>query len=92
VRNGSGEHVGDCLDSTVWMPRESSQIILWNIIAKIVEEEEGIELFCVSKTECPAKMHARTFESRLRLDELLNGSDRHGALQRIAAGGISPSR
>jgi hypothetical protein len=47
------------------MPRESSQIILWNIIAKIVEEEEWVEIFCVSKTECSAKMHARAFKSRL---------------------------
>src|SRR5579864_1438325 len=81
VGYGSGQHVRDRLDSPVRMPRESGQIVLRNIVAEIVEEEEGIEVFCVSKTECSPKMHARTLESRLRFDKPLNRSDRHSALQ-----------
>src|SRR2546426_12212545 len=60
----SGQHVCDGLDSAVRMPRKAGQIVLWNIIAEIVQQEEWIELFCVSETEGTAEMHTRTFKSR----------------------------
>src|SRR2546427_6070379 len=77
----SGQHVCDGLDSAVRMPRKAGQIVLWNIIAEIVQQEEWIELFCVPETECTAEMHTRTFKSRFRFDKPLNRSDRHTGLQ-----------
>src|SRR5450755_846798 len=81
MRNGSGQHVSDRLDSPVRMPRESCQIVLRNIVAEIIQQEERIELFCVFKAEGSAKMHARTFERRFRFDNPFNRSDRHIELQ-----------
>jgi hypothetical protein len=59
------------------MPREARQIILGNVVAKIVEQKERIRLFCVSKAEGAAQMHARTFERRLRFDNPLYWSNGH---------------
>src|SRR5713101_6589255 len=63
------------------MPRKAGQIVLWNIIAEIVQQEERIEVFCVSEAECTPEMHTRTFKSRFRFDKPLNRSDRHTGLQ-----------
>jgi hypothetical protein len=48
------ENVSDRLDPAVRVPGKSSEVILWNIISKIIEEEKGIEVFRVSKTKCTA--------------------------------------
>src|SRR5271167_4491216 len=77
VRHGSRKHVGDGLDSTVRMPWESRQIVLWNIIAEIVEQQKGIEVLGASEAKCPAEMHSCTFESWFGLNEPLYRSNRH---------------
>src|SRR5271165_854593 len=77
MRHSSGQHVGDRLDSTVRMPRESRQVILWNIVAEIIQQEERVEVFCVPKTKRAVEMHARAFESLFGFDEPLNGSNGH---------------
>src|SRR5271155_5255800 len=45
--DGSGQHVGDGFDSAVGMPGEARQIVLGNIVAEVIEEEERVGLFCV---------------------------------------------
>ena len=82
MRDGSGKHVRDRLDSPVRMPRKSRQIVFRNIVAKIVQQEERVELFCISETECAAEVHAGTLESRFRFDNPFNRSNRHIELQR----------
>src|SRR5271169_64047 len=88
MRYGSGQHVSDRLDSPVRMPRESSQIVFRNIVAEIVQKEERIEVFCVSKAEGAAKVNSRTLERRFRFDEPLNRSDRHVELQWTVVNGL----
>ena len=78
VLDGPGEDVGNGLDPAMRMPRESGQIILRDIIAKIIEQEERVELGRVAEAERAAQMHARAFEGWLGLDQPLNGSHGHG--------------
>src|SRR5271166_819738 len=66
MRHSSGQHVGDRLDSTVRMPRESRQVILWNIVAEIIQQEERVEVFCVPKTN--ARWRCTPAPSRVCLD------------------------
>ncbi len=69
--HGSRENVGDGFDAAVRMPREAGQIILGNVVAEIVEQQERIEIGGVAEAECAAQMHACAFEGRLGLDEPL---------------------
>src|SRR5919109_3978179 len=82
MRHGSGQHISDGLDSTVRMPRKPRQIILWNVIAEIIEQKERVEILRVAKTKSAAEVYTRTFESRLRFDKPLNRSDGHNDLRR----------
>ena len=77
VFHRTGEHVGDRLDATMRMPRKAGQVILGNVIAKIVEKEERVEIGRVPETESPAQMHARAFKRGLRLDKAFHWSNRH---------------
>ena len=53
------------------MPREARQIVLRNVIAEVVEEEERVELGCIAEAERAAQVHARAFEGRLGFDQPL---------------------
>jgi hypothetical protein len=53
------QDVGNGLDSAVGVPREPSQIVLWNVIAEVVEQEKRIEVGGVTKPERAAEVHAR---------------------------------
>ena len=77
VLHRSGEHVGDGLDAAVRMPGKARQIILGNIVAEIIEQQEGIEIGGVAESESAAQMHAGAFERRLGLNESLHGSNGH---------------
>ena len=44
VVHGSRENVRDGLDAAMRMPREAGEIIVGNIVAKIVEKKKGIEV------------------------------------------------
>jgi len=84
VLHRSGQHISNRLDPAVGLLRKARQIICRNVIAEIIEEEERVELPSVSKAESAAQMHARTFESRLRLNETLYWSNRHiGSLSTV---------
>ena len=80
VLDGSGEHVGDGLDAAMRMPGKSGEIVFGNVVAEVVEQEEGIEVGGVAETEGAAQMHARAFEGGLGLDEALHRSNRHESL------------
>ena len=75
--DGAGEDVSDGLDAAVRVPREARQIILRDVVAEIVEQEERVEIGGVAEAERAAQMYARAFEGRLGFDEPLNGSDGH---------------
>ncbi len=72
--DGPGQHVRDGLDAAVRMPRKARQIILRNVIAEIVEQQERIEVGGVAETERAAQMHARAFERGLGLNKPFNWS------------------
>src|SRR6266436_10105461 len=80
--DGPGKDVRDGLNATVRMPRKARQIILRNIVTKIVEQEERVKVRGVAEAERAAQVYARTFHRRLGFDEPLHRSDRHGASSR----------
>ncbi len=85
VFDGSGQDVGDGLDAAMRMPGKSGEIILGNIVAEIVEEQERIEVVGVAEAEGAAQMHSGAFERGLGLDEALDGSNGHWDLRILTA-------
>ena len=75
VIHGSGQHVGDGLDAAMRMPRKARQIIVGNIVAKIIEKQKRIEVGCIAETERAPQMHPRALKRRLGLDEPLHWSN-----------------
>ena len=49
--NGTGKNVRDGLDPAVRVPWKSSQVVLWPLIAKVIEKKEGVELRRVAESE-----------------------------------------
>src|SRR6266849_8827507 len=74
VLNRTGPHVRDGLDSTMRVPWKTFEIILGNVVAKIVEKKEGIEVGGVAETERAAQVNARAFERWFGLDQSFHGS------------------
>ena len=77
VLDGPREDVRDRLDAPVRVPGEAGQVVLRDVIAEVVEQEERVEVRGVPEAERAAKVHARTFAGRLGLDEPLDGPDGH---------------
>ena len=67
VVHRTGQNIGDGLDSAMRMPGESGQIVFWDIVAKVVEQQEGVEIFSVSEAKRAPKMHACAFQRGLGL-------------------------
>src|SRR5205823_14314496 len=78
VRHVARQHVGDRLDTAVWMPGKAREVVLWLVIAKVVEQQKGIEVGGVAEAERALQLHACPFDCRLRLNNPLDRSDRHG--------------
>src|ERR1700689_3345830 len=81
VLDGSSQHVGDCFDPAVRMPWEACEVILRDIISKIVKQQERIEVLGVSESERSPQVHSRAFDSRFGLNLALYWSNRHVDLQ-----------
>src|SRR5882724_5802650 len=95
VFNRPSQHVCDRLNSPMGMPGKAGKIVLWNIVAEIVQQEKRDEVLCVPEAKRTPKMHTRTFERWFRFDKPLNRSDRHIELQFcecLAANSISRAR
>ncbi len=78
VLHFAGQHVGDGFDPPVRMPWEAGQIIGRILVAKIVQQQEWIELFGLSKAEGALQLHAGAFDGGRGFKNLLNGTKRHG--------------
>ena len=65
-----GQNVRDRLDPAMRMPRKAGQVILGNLVAKIVEQQKGIVVRGVAESERAPQMHARAFHGGLGLDQL----------------------
>ena len=79
VLDGAGEHVGDGLDAAMRMPGEAGEVVLGDVVAEVVEQEERIEVGGVAEAEGAAEMDAGAFEGGLGFDKPLDGSNGHGA-------------
>src|ERR1700730_10487645 len=75
VLNSSRQDIRDGFDPAMRVPRESSQIILWDVVAEIVEKKEWVKVGCIAESESAAKVYASAFERRFGLDEPFNGSN-----------------
>ena len=51
----------------VRMPGKAGQVVLRDVVAEVVEEQERIEVGRVAEAERAAQVHAGAFERRLRL-------------------------
>src|SRR2546426_11855225 len=78
VLHRPAEDVGDGLDPPMGVPRESGEVVLRVLVAKVVQEEEGIEVAGAPEPEGSAQLHARAFDGGLGLADALDGSDGHG--------------
>src|SRR5262249_42295844 len=78
VIDGAGENIRDRLDSAMRMPRKSREVVFRNIVAKIIQQEKGIEVGGVAESEGAAEMDSGSFQGWLGFHESLDGSDRHG--------------
>src|SRR5262245_55182258 len=59
------------------MPRESGRVVAQILVAKIIEQQERIELAGVAEAKRPAKLDACAFGRRLGLADAFDGSNRH---------------
>jgi len=78
VLHGSGENVRDGFDPAVGVPREARQVVRGNVIAEVVEEQEGIDFRRVAEAEGASQPHAGALARGLRLRDLSDRSNRHG--------------
>src|SRR5579862_1438450 len=77
VLDCSRQHVGDCFDAAMRVPGKTCQIILRNVIAKIVQQKKWIKVGSAAEAERTTEVHACALESGLGLDQPLDGSNRH---------------
>ena len=63
------EHIGYCLNTSVWMPGKPSDIVTWFIRVEVVQEQEGIQQrhFIISKSAL--KMNTCTLDCRFALKD-----------------------
>jgi hypothetical protein len=88
VLDVTGEDVGDGLDAPVGVPGEAFEIVLGPVIAKIVQEEKGVELGDFAEAEDALEMHPGSFEGGFGFQDLADsaggghaGSPLRGALE-----------
>jgi hypothetical protein len=75
VFDGAGKHVGDRLNTAVGMPWESRPVVVRVVIAKIIQQQEWIEIFRLAESEGALQLDAGAFNSGLRLNDLFNRAE-----------------
>jgi hypothetical protein len=80
VFDGAGEDVGDGFDAAVRVPGESGEIVFGDVIAEVVEEEEGVEVAGGSEAEGAAEVDSGAFEGGLGLDYAFYWANGHCCL------------
>ena len=78
VVDRAGQHVGDGLDAAVRVPRKARLVVGRPVVAEVVQQQERVVLAGIAEAERAAQMDAGTFHGRLRLDDALDRTDRHG--------------
>jgi hypothetical protein len=75
VLHRARQHIRNRLDSAMRMPRKSLQIIGRILIAKIVQQQERIELLGLPETEGALQLHTRALQRRFGLNHFFNWSE-----------------
>src|SRR5205814_214330 len=75
----SRENVRDRFNPAVRMPRETCEVILRNVVAEVIQQEERVEVGRVAEAEGSTQMHAGPFTSGLGFNQSFNRSNRHAA-------------
>ena len=68
VLDRAGQHISDGLDPAVRMPGKSRQIIVWIVVAEIVQQQKRIEILGLAEPEGALQLYARAFDGRLRFE------------------------
>ena len=84
VRHLAGQHVGDGLDAAMRMPRKAGQVIRRILVAKIVQQQERIELRGLAEAEGALQLHAGAFDGGFGFKNLFHCTKRHGFDLRLA--------
>jgi hypothetical protein len=80
------EHIGDGLDAAMGMPGEALDVVLGDVAAEIIEQQERVGHRRIVETEGALKMHTGTFEVRHGGGLVTDWPDGHGSLLKIVAG------
>ena|SRR5207244_1670443 len=78
VLDRTRKDVCDRFNPAMGMPREALQKILRTLVAEVVEQQKGIELFGVAEPKGALELHASAFEGVFGLQDAFEGSERHG--------------
>src|SRR5207249_12124368 len=82
VVDGPREDVRDRFDPPMGVPGEPREVILGVLVAKVVEQEEGIELLRVAEAERAAHPHPRAFDGGFSWQTSLARSTGRGCSQK----------
>ena len=80
VLDAAGQHIGDRLDAAMRMPRKAGAIIVGPVVAKIVEQEERIELARLAEAEGAAQFDAGSLHGGFRGDDAFDGPNGHDVM------------
>src|SRR5713101_7586722 len=72
-----GQDIGDGLDAAMRMPGEAGAIVVRAVVAKIVEQQERIELAGLSESERAVELHPGAFHGGGGRNDTLHGSNGH---------------
>ena len=75
VLDRTGEYVRNRLDPAVRMPGKSRQVIFRIVIAKVVQEQERIEILGLAEAEGALQLHTGALDGGLRLTDLSNWAE-----------------
>jgi hypothetical protein len=76
--DAAGQHIGDRLDAAMRMPGKAGAVVVRQVVAKIVQQEERIELARLAKAEGASQLDAGSFHGGFGGDDAFDGANGHG--------------
>ncbi len=68
------QHIRNGFDSPVRMPRKALEILRRNVGAKIVQQQERVEIGSIAEAKRTAQMDTGAFTRRLRFNQAFHGT------------------
>src|SRR5258708_14346229 len=62
VINRPGQHIRDGLDAPMRVPWKPGAVVLWTIVAEVVQQEERIEIARIAESESTLEVHPRSLD------------------------------